>query len=468
MSDPAAADAADIADLRRDARKIYYAAVHAAEPAPLVHAALLNAPELRAPSRIHVLAVGKAAPGMAMAALETLADRVAACLVIATQGSIEHAGDAFREMHADNTRPVTIMTAAHPIPDESSVTAARAVLNLVALAEPRDVIVALISGGASALIALPAGDITLEDYRTATSQLMKAGADIVEMNCVRKHIDAVKGGNLARAAHGRNVLGLLISDVAGNDAGVIGSGPFSMDNTSAEDALRVLERYQLTSHTPSSVVSHLRELVRTHVSNTWRADSDETHPVRLQIIADNALALDAAAAYARRLGYDAARIAEPISGAARQAGADLAAQLRNARPATSACIIAGGETTVDVRGSGVGGRNQELALAAALQLDGVHDVVLLSGGTDGIDGPTDAAGAIVDGASCARMRDAAMDPVRLLENNDSHTALRAAGDLLVTGATGTNVMDVQVLLHRGVRDSRSESAVVETSARRAP
>jgi hydroxypyruvate reductase len=419
--------------LRRDARKIFYAAVHAAEPAPLVHAALLNAPELRASHPVHVIAIGKAAPGMAAAAVETLGSRLRSCTVVAPAATIGAAN------LSDNDARTHVIASAHPLPDSASMHAAHVVIEQITAAAPDDIIVALISGGASSLVALPRGPVTIDEYRQTVETLMRAGANVQDLNCVRQRIDVVKAGGLADVAGNRTVLCLLISDVVGNAADIVGSGPFVRGAT--RDAYQIAVSLGIEDALPASVTRLLRNAPE---------PARSTNSVRVQVIADNAHALDAAAFYARRLGYDVARIVEPVIGSADDAGRMLTDQLRSSEHGTrNTCIIAGGETVVRVQGSGRGGRNQQMALAAAINLEGLHDTVFLSGGTDGIDGVTDAAGAIVDGGTCDRIRAAGMDPLQSIENNDSFSALAASDDLLMTGATGTNVLDVQLVLRSG-------------------
>jgi glycerate-2-kinase len=428
-----------IADMRRDARKIFYAAVHAAEPAPLVHAALLNAPELRHHHSVRVISIGKAAVGMALAALETIGERVTTCTIVApheTIGSIPQTPYDPR---------VEFLASAHPLPDEDSVRAAHTVIHRISSAANDEVIVALVSGGASSLIALPIAPITVDDYRTTVSMLLNAGADITALNTVRQSIDAVKGGALAGIAAPRTTLCLVMSDVIGNPLHLIGSGPFASPPHDMPRAIDVVTRLDLCAALPATVMHH--------ISGPPATRARPQRDTRIQVIADNTHAIDAAAAYARRLGYDVAKVVEPVTGLASDAGAQFGRQLR--APATSSassCIIAGGETVVRVEGAGRGGRNQEIALAAALEMDGTSGCVFLSAGTDGIDGVTDAAGGIVDGATAERIRNAGRDARVLLRDNDSHTALEIADDLLVTGPTGTNVLDLHILLRAGIAD----------------
>jgi glycerate-2-kinase len=430
-------DFARIEALRQDARAIFLAGVEAALPGPLVAAALADATELRTALPVDVLAVGKAAVDMAAAAADTLGPRIRSGLVIAPRADV---------------LPATfhVLEASHPVPDASSVDAGRAALRFVGDASHASVLLVLLSGGASALIAVPADGISLDDYRSATTLLLRAGAPIDELNCVRKHIDLVKGGRLAAASTAQSTLGLVISDVIGNPLDVIGSGPFARDSTTPADALRILQQRGIMSSVPASIVQHLEKLENLeNLHNAPHSPDDASFErVRLQVVADHTTALDAAADRARGLGYDVVRRTTPVTGDARAAGARLGAELASTPPSHSRrCIVSSGETVVVVHGDGVGGRNQELALAAALALRGAPGRVLLSAGTDGVDGVTTAAGAIVDGGTVDRMRTAGIDAATALDRNDSHTALSAAGDLLVTGPTGTNVLDLQVLLH---------------------
>jgi glycerate-2-kinase len=391
-----------------------------------------------APGRVSILAAGKAAHAMAAAALLELGDRVTTCLVVAPHNTVAILGAPHvRTRHAG-----------HPLPDDDSIAAARAAVEHLTGSNSGDVQLALISGGASSLLALPADGISLSDYAATVAILQAGGADIAELNCVRKHIDAVKGGRLAQIARTPAIVVFLISDVVGNAPDVIGSGPFTADPTRYADALEVLQRRDVIHRVPTSVVNHLRSGMAGAVAETPKPGSATWNRVQTSVIADNNTALSAARRHAERLGYAVTRIPDPTVGPADVAGRMLGGMLASVgTPGARSCVLSGGETTVRVRGDGTGGRNLELALAGAIQIDGAPRRVLLSAGTDGIDGNTAAAGAVVDGGSAGRMRAAHIDPRAALHNNDSHTALRAAGDLLVTGATGTNVMDIQILLH---------------------
>jgi len=348
----------------------------------------------------------------------------------------------------------------HPIPDSRSVNAARRALAIAAATAVDDLLVVLLSGGASALMALPADGITLEDKQQTVRHLLRGGATIDELNTVRKHLSGIKGGRLA-AATGAPVVTLVISDVVGDDLSVIGSGPTMPDPSTFTDALAVLDARGGRTAYPNDVAALLERGERGEVPETLKpADPRITRSVA-RIIGGRMTAVEGAAASARSRGYDVHVIDRPIVGEAREAARTFAEDVRAARAhlASPACVIGAGETTVHVRGGGVGGRNQEFALAMLGYLAGPEGPALpgasespaLPGafgsiGTDGIDGPTDAAGAIVDATTAERATALGLDPRRFLDDNDSYHFFSALDDLLRTGPTGTNVGDVQVAL----------------------
>ena len=353
----------------------------------------------------------------------------------------------------------------HPIPDERSVGAARRALGIAAATAPGDVLVVLLSGGASALMALPADGISLEDKQETVRRLLRAGANIDELNTVRKHLSGIKGGRLAAAA-AAPVVTLVISDVVGDDLSVIGSGPTMPDPSTFADALAVLARRDGHAAYPAPVVARLRRGEQGEVPETPKARDPRIARSVARIIGGRMTAVEGAVEAARSRGYDVHVIDRPIVGEARDAARAFAEEVRSAIPGTNipACVIGAGETTVHVTGSGVGGRNQEFALAMMAYLPGPKGPGLLAGpalppgpkgpgllafgsiGTDGIDGPTDAAGAIVDVTTADRAAALGLDPRRFLDNNDSYHFFGALDDLLRTGPTGTNVGDVQVAL----------------------
>jgi glycerate-2-kinase len=418
---------------------ILRAAVAAADPAGPVRTAIAADTAIRRARRVFVLAVGKAARGMAHAGLDALPRRPDAALIVVPHDTLIDTADTVAGTH--------VLSAAHPLPDAASVVAAEQITALLEEAADGDVVVVLISGGASALCTAPAGTITIREYAAIVHALLIAGADIRELNTVRAHIDRLKGGGMARLADPARVLGLIVSDVVGSPLHVIASGPLSPVRTSTGDAVRVLERYGLWADAPDTV---RRVLTRTGEAAAPDVEPDFAH-VTLRVIADNHTAVAGAADAARSLGYDVRVATEPVTGPAREAGLriahaaiDVAGSLRPGdRPV---CLLTGGETTVVVTGSGLGGRNQELVLAGAIALRGIPGITVASVGTDGVDGPTDAAGAIADGDSVERAERAGLDAALALDNNDSYAFFTRAGGHIVTGPTGTNVIDVQVAL----------------------
>jgi hydroxypyruvate reductase len=345
---------------------------------------------------------------------------------------------------------ITFIEGGHPTPTEGTLLAGRAIADLLAQATARDLVVALISGGGSALLELPVEGLALADLRITNQQLLLSGAAVHEINVVRQRLSQLKGGGLARLAYPARVLGLILSDVVGNPLGLVASGPTVPATASPQAALAVVEKYHLRSALPSAV---LRRLEGVSSSATRAADtSSAAASVDNRLIASNRLAGEAAAAAARELGFVAALIADDWQGEAREAGERFArlvsqkarGQGEGGRGAGGwpACLIVGGETTVTVRGAGRGGRNQEAALAAALVIDGLPNVVISTFATDGVDGPTDAAGAIVTGDTLARARALGLDPQKHLDDNDSYSFFAALSNLVVTGPTGTNVNDL--------------------------
>lgn len=336
----------------------------------------------------------------------------------------------------------------HPVPTEASVVAARRVLDVAMGQQDSDLLLVLLSGGASALMAVPVDGVTLADKQQAVRTLLKAGATIHALNCVRKHLSAIKGGRLAAATRGM-VVTLAISDVVGDDLSVIGSGPTVPDPSTFADALHVVDAHGGRSMYPSSVVARFVDGAAGRAPETPKVDDPRLARASTHLIGGRRDAVDGAAAQARQLGYDVLVLDDAIVGEAREAAETLAETAR--RIGTSRrhplCLLGSGETTVHVRGRGLGGRNQEFALAMSAWLQTLGDGALfLSGGTDGIDGPTDAAGAMVDGGSVARGLAKGLQASSALADNDSYHFLDATGDLVRTGPTGTNVGDLQILL----------------------
>jgi len=417
--------------LRADAEAILRAGIAGAAPAPLVEYAL-RYHEIESPVRL--LAVGKAAAGMARAAYAQVPVRSA--LVIAPEPD---------EAPWPDPAPALVL-ADHPIPRQRSVDAARAAQGFLQRSVAGDTVLVLLSGGSSALATLPAPGLTLHDLAATTRALLASGASIQSLNCVRRHLDDVKGGRLARLAAPAAVICLALSDVPGDDPAVIGSGPFSPDATTFGMAIETLQRHDVLGRVPKAVLRHLEAGARGEVDESLKPGDAAFRHVRYQIIGSNRNARDAAAAEAASRGYVTEQSALWLTGEAREVGQRLGGELAAQRIRHRKAVIFGGETTVTVHGPGAGGRNQELALAAAGALADVPGVALGAVGTDGIDGASPAAGAIVDGVTDQVMRALGIDPERALAENDSYRALAAAGAALVTGPTGTNVMDITVTL----------------------
>jgi len=317
-------------------------------------------------------------------------------------------------------------------------------------ATARDLIVFVVSGGGSALLPAPTPPVTLPEKQEVTRLLLAAGATIGELNAVRKHLSLLKGGQLARAAAPATIVALLLSDVIGDALDVIASGPTAPDPSTFRDALSVLTRRGVLDRVPPALKSRLEAGSLGEVAETPKPGDPLFTGVTNVVIGNNRLVVEAAADRARALGYAARVAADSVEGEARDVAVDLVTQGRALVP--PACLIAGGETTVTVHGDGRGGRCQEFALAAAVTLEARDDVVVLAGGTDGTDGPTDAAGGIVDAGTVARARAAGADAARALADNDAYSCLGAAGDLLMSGPTNTNLLDLYLVVHPAATD----------------
>ena len=419
------------------------AALAAVDAGALVRAALEAPDVIRAvkpAAAIDVVAVGKGALPMILAP-PAVWPRAAFRHVIGISS------------HAAANRPPGVQwhVASHPVPNAASVAAAQAVLDVARAASARDLLLVLLSGGASAMMALPANGISLDDKRRASQQLLQSGAEVHALNAVRKHLSAIKGGQLAAASQG-SVLTLAVSDVVGNEPSAIGSGPTVPDSTTFADALDVLQRYGGTNAYPSSVVQRLIDGSNGAVPETPKPGDPRLARSTAYVIGASHTAVDGARAAAEALGYTVHVVDDPVTGAARAAGHGLIETASRLRPpqfeGTPLCILAAGETTVQVVGAGWGGRNQECALGMVRRLNTFgRRAVAASVGTDGVDGPTDCAGAIVDTTTLSRAMTAGLDvPERYLDNNDSYRFFDRLGDLIRTGPTNTNVGDLQVIL----------------------
>ena len=420
---------------RLDAQAIWRAALAAGSVAPLVDRALERLRfDLTHPSWRHLLVFGcgKASGAMAAAVERTLGRRITEGLVVVKDG------------YTVATARVVLREAGHPVPDARGQAAAEEIVRRVRSAGADDAVLFLVSGGGSALTPAPVRPITLAEKQETTRLLLGAGATINELNAVRKHLSLFKGGQLARAAAPATLISLILSDVIGDPLDVIASGPTAPDPTTFAEALTVLERRGVGYLVPAAVRARLEAGARGEVEETPKPGDRAFERVTNVVIGNNALVVDAAAAEARRLGYRAEVLTRSLQGEAREVALELVARARALPPRS--CLIAGGETTVTVRGRGRGGRCQEFALAAALQLRPDDRVVVLAAGTDGTDGPTDAAGGIADAETVTRGERAGQAALAALDDNDAYTFLSAADDLVVSGPTNTNLLDLYLLL----------------------
>jgi hydroxypyruvate reductase len=366
----------------------------------------------------------------------------------------DHVAEGFvvvKDGHLAPTRRIRLAEAGHPVPDERGVAAAREILAIASRVRADDLLLALISGGASALTPAPVAPITLADKQAVTRLLLAAGADIGQLNAVRKHCSLFKGGQVARAAAPARVVALLLSDVIGDPLDVIGSGPTAPDVTTFADALAILDRFALLDRVPAVVRQRLERGARGELPETPKPDDPLFARVENVVVGNNQVVVDAAVARAAGLGYQPHVVTRSLHGEAREAARDLVAlgsEVAAGRGPVRApaCLIAAGETTVTVRGRGRGGRCQEFALAAALEMEGSVGMAVLAAGTDGTDGPTDAAGAIADGDTARRVREQGGDPRARLDDNDAHPVFARLGDLVITGPTNTNLLDLYLVL----------------------
>lgn len=420
--------------LRSQALSIFKAALRAADPADAV-VRHLKKRDLSRYRGIYVVGAGKAGASMARAAESVLGRRITGGLVNVKDG------------HLAKVRHIELHECGHPVPDERGVAGSERIAAIAEAAEAGDLVLCLISGGASALMPLPAAPVTLAEKQEVTRLLLHSGANIHEINAVRKHISRIKGGQLARLAAPADVEALLLSDVIGDDLDVIGSGPAAPDASTFASAVAILRRFGIWKRTPRSVRDRLESGTRGEIPETPKPADPIFKNVRNTVIGSNRLALDAAERKARELGFRTLILASGIQGETRDVARMHAAIAREIVEASNplkapACIVTGGETTVTIKGEGLGGRNQEFVLAAAIDIAGLENVVVFSAGTDGTDGPTDAAGAIADGDTLRR----APEALRYLGANDSYHYFQPLGDLVITGPTNTNVMDVRLVL----------------------
>lgn len=395
-------------------------------------------------NKIMVVGFGKAAYQMAKAFEEEFSTGLIMEGVIVTKYG--HANKS------EGLKNIRIYEAAHPIPDENGVRAAEEIVKLLESADENTLVVCLVSGGGSALFVCPYEGITLAEKQVVTDLLMKAGADITELNAVRKHISMGKGGRLAEIAAPAEIVTFMISDVVGDKLDVIASGPTAPDTSTFRDALNAINKYGLAEKVPASVLEVLTRGDEGLIPETPKKRDAVFKKVNNIIIGSNRKALDAAAISARALGFETEILSSKVVGDAHDAArwlAEIALESKTVKDRLHQgpkCLICGGETTVTVKGKGKGGRNTELALVFAMEVDGVEGITMLSAGTDGTDGPTDAAGAVVNGETIERARGLGLDPGKYLEENDSYNFFKELGSLIITGPTGTNVMDIQIVV----------------------
>jgi hydroxypyruvate reductase len=409
---------------------LFNAAVAAADPERTIRAHLPAKPK----GRTIVIGAGKGSAQMARA-LEKAWDGPLEGVVVTRYG------------YAAPCERIEVLEAAHPVPDEAGLNAARRLLDEISDLTDDDLVIALISGGGSALLPAPAGDLTLADEIAVSKALLASGAPISAMNTLRKHISAIKGGRLAAAAWPAKVVSLVVSDIPGDNPAFVASGPTVPDNASRQDALAIVDAYRLDL--PASVMAHLHS----PAADAPKPDDPRFAGNEVHVIASAAVSLEAAAAAAKRQGIEAVILSDAVEGEAREVGGVHAAIAREVatrdRPfCKPVVILSGGETTVTIRGKGKGGRNSEFLLAFALGIDGVDGIHALAADTDGIDGSEDNAGAFCYGTTVARLREAGFDARAYLANNDAWSAFHAIGDLFVSGPTGTNVNDFRAVLVR--------------------
>ena len=443
------AEMRNLNQLRSDGMEIFIHALRAVDPVEAVKRYLDLEGEdlvvngitysLRDYGHIYIIGGGKAGASMALAVEEILGDRI-------TKGVIN-----VKYGHLADLKRVKLNEVGHPIPDEKGVSGAEEIIGLLEHLGQKDLVICLISGGGSALLPSPADGISLGDKQKMTNLLLECGANINEINTIRKHISKLKGGGLARLAYPSTLIALILSDVVGDPLDVIASGPTVPDESTFGDCMAILRKYDLLGKAPQSISHRIGRGIKGEIEETPKAGNpifEKTHNV---IIGSNIMAVKAAEGRARELGYKTLILSTFIEGETREVAKVHTAIAKeigktNHPIGPPACVISGGETTVTIRGKGLGGRNQEFVLASALEIQELKDVVVLSGGTDGTDGPTDAAGAIADVNTVVRAEQLGLDATAYLEDNDSYHFFEKLEDLLITGPTNTNVMDLRLIL----------------------
>jgi glycerate-2-kinase len=426
---------------RKDALEILEEGLKAADPKSSVKEALRNLKdELNKARRIIVIGFGKASIKMAEGCEEELSDKIYDGAIIAPKG-----------IEDKKLKIIKVFEGTHPIPSEVNVESAKKLISVCSNLTSEDLVICLISGGGSSLLTFPANDISLEEKKLTTDVLLKSGADIREINTIRKHISKVKGGQLLNFLKPAKVVSLILSDVVGDPIEYIASGPTSPDSSTFKDALSIIKKYNLVNKLPKSVVERIEKGVRGEILETPKPGDEIFNNVKNIIVSNNMKSLVAMEKKASSLGYNTIILTSYAQGESREVGKFLCAVIKQISSydipiKKPACVILGGETTVTVKGNGKGGRNQELVLSIVLNCKDVKNFVFSSIGSDGIDGYTDAAGAIADNFSLEDAVNSGLKPEEFLENNDSYNFFKQTRDLIFTGPTGTNVNDFTVAL----------------------
>jgi hydroxypyruvate reductase len=438
-----------LSQMHRDAKTIFRAGLQAVAPSKAIYRCCHRENDqlfigdrcyhLGDYRRVTVVGAGKATAAMAQVMEEILGDKIEKGLICVKYG------------HGTALKKIRTIEAGHPIPDAPGMDASAEIMDMVSPAGEDELVIVLLSGGGSSLLPLPIKGITLEEKQSASDLLISCGATIHEINSIRKHISAIKGGRLAQAAFPAQVAALMLSDVVGDDLDVIASGPTVPDASTFAQCSEIIDRYGIREQLPASIVTHLANGLDGVILETPKPSPKRWRHVHNLVVGSNKDAMAAAKTKAQALGYPPLILSSCIEGETRTVaqvhGAIAREILTSAHPLSApACLLSGGETTVTLKGDGIGGRNQEFALAAALDIAGQCHIVVLSGGTDGTDGPTDAAGAIADHTTVQRAETGGLDCRRHLDNNDAYPLFKALGDLLITGPTQTNVMDLRIIL----------------------
>lgn len=436
-------------ELRKDSEKIFYAGLKAADPFEAVKKFVYregnllkigrNSYPLNDFKHIYIVGAGKAGAPMGKAIEIILKNRIEKGFINVKYGYVQE------------LEKIKINQAGHPIPDEAGVKGTREIARLLQDSRKDDLVICLISGGGSALLPLPAEGIILKEKQQTTQLLLKCGASIEEINTVRKHLSRIKGGWLAKIAYPAQLISLILSDVIGNPLTVIASGPTVPDTTTYEDCWRIVKKYNLSGKLSSSVLNHLDKGRKGEIPETPKGGNPIFKRVKNIIVGSSSLAIKAARNQAKKLGYHTLILSSFIEGETREVArvhtAIAKEILTSGNPVPApAFILSGGETTVTIKGKGLGGRNQEFALSAAIEIKGMENVIILSAGTDGSDGPTNAAGAIADGTTLLRAEKIGINAQEYLEDNNSYYFFQKLKDLFITGPTNTNVMDLHLLL----------------------